>query len=288
VGAQHGGSQPRRIGVTGLSGYLGPRLAAAVVAAGHEVVDLGRAAGVDLTDPAGVERAVRAAAPHAVVHAAAANPGRPEAVFDAVNRAGSAAVAVAARRVGARLVHVSTDVVFDGRQAPYADGAPPSPINEYGRTKALGEAAVAEADPAAVIVRTSLIYGLHEIDRSTAGFAERLRRGERLGLFADVIRQPVWIEALAAALVTLAVGRTDVAGIVNVAGRQPVDRAAFGRALLRHWGIDPGAHGGGIDDVSAVAMSDQVPLDLRLRLDRADELGLDCPGVDEVLARSAG
>jgi dTDP-4-dehydrorhamnose reductase len=272
-----------RIGVTGLSGYLGGRLAPAVAAAGHEVIDLGRSAGVDLTDPASVAPAVLAASPDAVIHAAAANPGRPETIFDAVNRAGSAAVAAATARIGARLVHVSTDVVLDGRHAPYTDDAPSRPRNEYGRTKAAAEDAVTALDPTAVVVRTSLIYGLHEIDRSTAGFAERLRRGEELALFADVIRQPVWVEALAAGLVRLATDLADVTGTLNLAGEQAVDRATFGRRLLRYWGVD------GLDDriteVRAADRTDEVPLDLRLRLDRAIGLGLACPGVDEVLAR---
>jgi dTDP-4-dehydrorhamnose reductase len=273
-----------RIGVTGLSGYLGERLAPAIVAAGHEVLDLGRAAGVDLTDPATVGPVVIAASPDAVIHAAAANPGRPESTFDAVNRAGTAAVAEAVVRAGARLVHVSTDVVHDGRHAPYADDAAARPCNEYGRTKAAAEAAVAALDPSAVVVRTSLIYGLHRIDRSTAGFAERLQRGEQLALFADVIRQPVWVEALATGLVRLATDLADVTGTLNLAGGQAVDRATFGRRLLRHWGVDLDRAGDLVTEVRAAERTTDVPLDLRLRLDRAVGLGLACPGVDEVLA----
>lgn len=207
--------------------------------------------------------------------------------MDTVNRAASAALAEVAATHGIRLVHVSSDVVHDGRHAPYDDRATPSPLNEYGRTKAAGEAAALAAHPAAVAVRTSLIYGVHEIDRSTAGFIDRLRSGQRLSLFADVIRQPVWVEALAEALLRLAVELTDVAGPLNVAGRQPIDRAAFGRRMLAHWQIDAGAWGGGIDDVAAAGVSDTIPLDLRLHLDRARALGLDCPGVDEVLSGAA-
>lgn len=279
------GGRPRRIAVTGLSGYLGSRLGPAVVAAGHELVELGRAEGVDLCDPASVERAVTQAMPDAVIHAAAANPGRPEDTFDAVNRGGSAAVAAAAVRVGARLVHVSSDVVLGGDAAPYADDARPAARNEYGRSKAAGEAAVAALDPSAVMVRTSLIYGVHDVDRSTAGFIERLRSGQRLSLFADVIRQPVWVEALAEGLIRLATDLRDVSGLLNLAGEQAVDRATFGRRMLAYWGVDAEEHGGGIDDVAAAELSDAIPLDLRLELGRALRLGLACPGVDEVLAR---
>ena len=73
---------------------------------------------------------------------------------------GAEAVAAAAREAGARLVHMSSDVIFDGRKpAPYAEDDPPSPITDYGRAKADAERLVAAAHPDAVLVRTSLIYG---------------------------------------------------------------------------------------------------------------------------------
>ncbi|MFN0027337.1 MAG: SDR family oxidoreductase [Acidimicrobiales bacterium] len=275
---------PCRVGLTGASGYLGQRLARAAVGAGHEVVDLGRDAGVDLLEPATLVAAVRASGPDVVVHAAAANPGRPPDTFDVVNRAASAALAETCAALGLRLVHVSTDTVFDGRSAPYADGAPACPINAYGASKAEAEAAVLGACPGALVVRTSLIYGLHEPDRGTAGFLAALQAGQRVSLFSDVIRQPVWVEALAAGLLQLATELPDEAGIMNLAGSQALDRAAFARRMLRFWEVDPSRWGGGLDDVQAADGVPGVPLDLRLTLQRAVTLGLSCPGVDEVLA----
>ncbi len=278
------GAGPWRIGLTGASGYLGQRLAAAIVDAGHQVVDLGRAAGVDLLHPSTLVAAVRAAGPDAVLHAAAANPGRPPATFDVVNRACSAALAEACADQEIRLVHVSTDSVLDGRSAPYADDAPANPINAYGASKAAAEAAVLGVCPAAVVVRTSLIYGLHEADRGTVGFVTALRAGQRVRLFGDVLRQPVWVEALAQGLLRLASELTGEAGVMNLAGGQVLDRAAFARLMLRYWGVDPSRWGGGLDQVRAGDHHADVPLDLRLRMDRATALGLSCPGVEDVLA----
>jgi dTDP-4-dehydrorhamnose reductase len=272
-----------RIGVTGLSGYLGHRVGRAVAQAGHDVVDIGRAAGVDLLVPATVTEVVARLRPDAVIHTAAANPGRPPETMDAVNRAATEALAQACCALDSRLVHVSTDVVFNGRGAPYADDARPTPLAEYGRTKAAAERAVQRACPGAAIVRTSLIYGVHDVDRSTAGFISRLAAGERVGLFTDVTRQPVFADALAANLLRLANELRSVAGTLNVAGEQPMDRATFGRRMLAFWAVDPEAHGGGIDEVRAAALSDAIPRDLRLRLERARTLGLACPGVEEVL-----
>ena len=276
----------RRIGITGLSGYLGERLAVAVQQAGHQPVDLGRSNGLDLLDPGSVQDVVMALAPDTVIHAAAAaNPGRLEDSFDAVNRVGSAAVATATASIGARLVHVSTDLVLSGRAGPYADDAAADPLGAYGRSKAAAEAEVRRIDPTAAVVRTSIIYGLHRIDRSTAGFLDRIRRGEPLELFTDVVRQPVWVDALAAGLVRLAVELPAVSGTLNLAGDQALDRAAFGRRMLAWWGLERSAFDRVVDGRAAPTFP-AVALDLRLGLDRARALGLACHGVDEVLTRA--
>lgn len=276
--------------LTGGSGYLGRHLARravsrfSLVTAYHRspAVTAGRPLPLDLTDREAVFRAVEALQPQAIIHAAAINPGSgDEAAMMRVNADGTRHLAEAARQVGARLVHVSTDVVHDGRHAPYPDDAPPAPLNAYGRSKAAGEAAVAGACPQAVIVRTSLIYGLEEMDRGTAGFVQKLRSGRPLILFHDVIRQPVWVETLCEALLRLV--DLPVAGILNVAGRQPLTREAFARRMLAFWQVDrlDLLRSGRAADVSA-----EIPLDLRLEVSRAENLlGMTFPGVDEVLAR---
>jgi dTDP-4-dehydrorhamnose reductase len=280
--------------VTGATGYLGRRVVAQaatradVIGLVHRSEPPPAPAGVryrqlDLTRPAEVQVALATLQPDAVIHTAAANPGSDAAGFTAVNVGGSAAVAnaVAARRAGCRLVHVSTDLVHDGLHAPYTDDANPNPLNDYGRSKAEAEVIVLSMVPDAVAVRTSLIYGLDEPDRSTAGFIARLRRGERLELFVDVVRQPVWVEALAACLIRLALDDRSTSGLLNVAGSEAVTRAAFGRALLDVWKVR--APRDQVVDVEAAGRND-VPLDLRLRLDRARALDLETPGVSTVLA----
>ena len=177
-------------------------------------------------------------------------------------------------------MHVSSDSVHDGQHAPYADEAAPSPINGYGRSKAAAEAVVISAHPRAAIVRTSLIYGLREMDRGTAGFVERIEAGERLTLFDDVIRQPIWVESLSEALLKLAM--LDFAGTLNVAGRQTMTRAAFGRKMLDWWNVDPR---GLVRSGRAADVSDAIPLDLRLSVDKAEALlHMIFPGVDDVLS----
>ena len=220
--------------------------------------------------------------PDAVIHTAAINPGGPEALMDAVNVDGSRRLATAAAEIGARWVQVSTDVVHDGRNAPYADAAEPKPIGAYPRSKAAAERAVLRAVPAAAVVRTSLIYGLDEIDHGTRSFAERLREGRPVRLFSDALRQPIWVETLARALLEIA--ERDVSGFLNVAGSQVLSREQFGRRMLRWWRIEDR---GLVQSFRASKIAPQVPRDLRLRLARARELlATPLPGVDEVLAEA--
>ena len=119
------------------------------------------------------------------------------------------------------------------------------------------------------------------MDHGTAGFAARLQAGEPVRLFSDVVRQPVWVETLAEALLRLA--GNDFAGFLNVAGSQALSRDRFGRAMLEWWDV-PGRER--IETVRAADLAPAVPPDLRLRLERAKTvLGIELPGVDEVLAR---
>lgn len=279
--------------VTGASGYLGRRLCR-LAAPRHELyagyslhrgaVVAGTPVLLDLRQPQAASARICELSPQAIVHTAAVNPGGPESEMVAVNVEGSRAVATAAAALGASLVHVSTDVVHDGKDGPYADDAPPSPVGLYARTKAEAETAVLHELPTAAVVRTSLIYGLHEIDHGTAGFAARLRAGQPVQLFADVVRQPVWVETLAEALLRLVHG--DHQGYFNVAGSQALSRDAFGRRMLEWWQVPLRER---VESVRVAELAWPVPRNLRLRLVRARKiLAIELPGVDEVLARSVG
>jgi dTDP-4-dehydrorhamnose reductase len=180
-------------------------------------------------------------------------------------------------------VHVSTDVLHDGRHAPYADDAPPTPLHGYGRSKAQAEAAVLAAAPGAALVRTSLIYGLAALDRGTAGFIRQLAQGETLTLFSDVLRQPIEVGTLAAALLKLV--NLDYAGTLNVAGAQVIARDVFVRRLLAWWGVEIDQR---ITSARAADISAAIPTDLRLTIAKAEQvLQMRFPGVDEVFQAAA-
>ena len=282
----------RTLLITGGSGYLGRHLtvratdAFQVYTTYHthpRQIKAGQPLPLDLTWRDDVLRVITTLAPQAIIHTAAINPGAgSEAEMMRVNATGARYVAEAAVAVGARLIHLSSDVIHSGRHAPYDDASPPTPLNGYARSKAAAEAAVAAVDPTAAMVRTSLIYGLSEIDSGTASFVARLQAGQPLVLFSDAVRQPIWVESLATALLKLL--DQPWAGPLNVVGRQVLTREAFGRRMLAWWGIDTR---GLLQTARAADLSDTIPLDLRLTVTRAEHLlHMTFPGVDEVLAQA--
>jgi dTDP-4-dehydrorhamnose reductase len=216
-----------RLLVTGGAGYLGSELVRRATASGWDVRATWwrrRAAfdaewiRADVRDADATRRATRGV--DAVVHTAY----RQHEGWS-TNVDGSVTVASAAR--GARLIHVSSDLVFDGRRAGYREDDALAPVNDYGRSKAEAERAVRAAHPEALIARTSLLYGAAE-----PGPQERLAREGRV-FFVDEIRSPVVVGELAEALLELA--RLDVSGPLHLGGADDVSRYAF--ALLL--GADP-------------------------------------------------
>ena len=174
--------------ITGASGYVGQAAFDAAVRAGYAVVGAyhrrqpalpgGPWTPLDLRDAAGVARLIADLRPAAIIHAAAAWGTPDEAQATIVD--GTSAVVAAASQVGARLIHLSTDVLFDGEHAPYRESDPPAPITFYGAAKAAAEG-IAAAHPNHVIVRTSLVTCFDPPDRSTAMVLQALGEPTREG-----------------------------------------------------------------------------------------------------------
>jgi dTDP-4-dehydrorhamnose reductase len=190
--------------VAGAHGMLGQDLVELLRSRGSNVVGADRAE-LDVTDAAVAREGVRGF--DVVVNCAAwtavDDAESREADAFAVNAIGAANLARAAAAAGARLVHVSTDYVFDGAATdPYAEDAPVSPRSAYGRTKAAGEWAVRAEAPDHLIVRTAWLYGARGpcFPKTMARLAAER---ERLTVVDDQVGQPTWTRDLADLMVRL-------------------------------------------------------------------------------------
>jgi dTDP-4-dehydrorhamnose reductase len=182
---------------------------------------------VEIRDGATVHALLRRLRPETVIHTAYRQEG-PDAWEITVD--GAVNVARAAREVGARLVHLSTDVVFDGlKGTPYAEGDRPCPATPYGRAKAESERRVRAAHPEVLVVRTSLLVGGpgHEPSRH-----ELAALDPRLTFYEDEIRCPIQVSDLAAALLELAALR--MTGVLHVAGPDALSRADLAELIAGH------------------------------------------------------
>ena len=223
--------------ITGGSGYLGAELVKMAQAQGWKVyatyytrpvaLTRGTAVPLDLRDSHKTAAVIRNIHPRAIIHTACSNRGEQ---FQAIVPAAQS-VASSARDLGCRLVHVSSDMVFDGEHAPYSDEAPPAPANDYGQAKTEAEALVAQLCPSAVIVRPSLIWGLDPVDHQTRWLVDGVRRRDPVKLFVDEVRSPVHVADVCAALLEL-VAKPEILGPMNLGGAQALTRWDFGLKLL--------------------------------------------------------
>jgi len=234
----------KRLLITGGSGFLGTRLTQlASEGDAWEVVptyfsnpiEHPNARRLDLRDRLGTEALVAELRPDVIIHQAV-SPRSPEDI---------AAIVPAARHImdaaidhNVRLIHVSTDLVFDGSNPPYGDDDPLAPVNEYAAAKAFAEDLLMRAMPDEVLIaRPSLIYGFDPIDKQTGWIVEGIRKQTPVQLFTNEIRCPIWVDTLALALLELA--SLKITGRLNLAGL-PLTRWAFGMQMLDLLDIEPG------------------------------------------------
>ncbi|MGD8816166.1 MAG: dTDP-4-dehydrorhamnose reductase [Acidobacteriota bacterium] len=178
----------------------------------------------DLTDPDAIAAALDEHAPAAVINAAVFQPvdlceSEPSRAF-AVNATGAGFLAAACRERGIRLVHISTDYVFDGaRREPYTEKDCPAPLSVYARSKLAGEHLVLTADARHCVVRTCSVFG-RPGRRGSLPFVERMLQralaGEPTRVVVDQVLSPTYNEDLASALWLLA--DSDAVGLFHLAG----------------------------------------------------------------------
>jgi dTDP-4-dehydrorhamnose reductase len=240
-------SVAERIVIAGAGGQVGRAVTAQARRDGRQVLAL-TSAQWDITDPASAEAII--AGGDVVINCAAYTnvdgaESDPQAAH-AVNTAGPDYLARACARVGAALVHISTDYVFSGvfenrAPRPYEPDDEPAPLSVYGRSKLDGERAVRAALPTATVVRTAWVY----TGATGSDFVAALRRlaagGDTVEMVDDQIGSPTYVADLTAALLQVADGHVDAGsnGVVHAANDGAVSRFELARAVFTGVGADP-------------------------------------------------
>ncbi len=191
----------RRILLTGKNGQIGWELQRTLATLG-EVVAVDRHA-MDLANPDAIRRTVREIKPALIVNAAAYTAvDKAESESDlamAINGTAPGILAEDAKGLGAKVVHYSTDYVFDGaRGAPYTEEDAPNPLNVYGKTKLSGEQAIQAVGTPHLIFRTSWMYGVRR-KNFLLTVLRLAREKEELRIVDDQIGAPTWCRAIAEA-----------------------------------------------------------------------------------------
>jgi len=229
-----------RILLTGKNGQVGWELVRTLAPLG-EIVAYDRA-GLDLADAAAIRSVVRAVKPDIIVNAAAytaVDKAESEpALAHAVNGAAPGILAGEAVKLGALLVHYSTDYVFDGaKPEPYTEADAPNPLNVYGASKLAGERAIAASGARHLVLRTSWVYGL----RGRNFLLTMLKLGaerDEITVVDDQIGAPTWCRAIAEATAQILLGlreRPDFAasGVYHLSAAGRVSWCGFAAAIMR-------------------------------------------------------
>lgn len=242
----------RRILITGASGLLGLNTALEAAPnhlvtgqANHHRLDPGgfETIQADLLAPGAVQRLLDQTQPEWVIHCAA------QAVIDAcekdpeqarqINSEVPRLLARDVARGGARLLHISTDAVFDGLRGEYSESDQPNPLSVYARTKLAGEVAVAEENPGALIARVNLFGWSASRQRSLAEFFfNHLSAGKTCMGFTDVYFCPMLANDLGQLFLEML--EAGLSGLYHAVGSECISKYEFGCRIARLFGFDEG------------------------------------------------
>jgi dTDP-4-dehydrorhamnose reductase len=287
-----------RVAVTGANGMLGGE-AVAQLSGRHEVLAMGLGPGrppegsyrwleADLGDGASVERALREFDAQAVLHAGAVTDvdgceREPDLAWR-VNAGGTQQVARACRALGARLVAVSTDYVFDGAAGPYGEEELPNPRGVYAQSKLAGEWMALSIAPDCAVARVAVVYSGRATARPTFAtqVVEKLSRGETVKAFGDQLTSTT-LAASGAAMCLELLLETGYRGVLHVSDETVLDRVDFAQRVARRFGLR-----GEIVPVRTADVKLLAPRPLKggLRVERAKGMLRNRPlGIEEALER---
>ncbi|MHB0984014.1 MAG: dTDP-4-dehydrorhamnose reductase [Sulfuricella sp.] len=228
----------KKILLAGKNGQVGWELQRTLATLG-DVVAVDRQ-GMDLASPDSIRNAIRTIRPDLIVNAAAYTAvdkaeSEPELAM-AINGIAPGIMAEEAKRLGAAMVHYSTDYVFDGtKTSPYTEEDAPNPLSVYGKTKLAGEQAIQAAGIPHLILRTSWVYGLRGRNFLLTILRMAKERDE-LKIVNDQIGAPTWCrviaEATAQILAQHKVGLSEISGLYHLTASGQTSWHGFAKAIL--------------------------------------------------------
>ena len=233
----------QKILIVGAHGQLGQDMKSVASSAGYSVsgVDV---PDIDITDPAGTRKIIASYAPDMIVNCSAytavdACETHEREAF-AVNSDGVAYIAQAAREINARIVHFSTDYVFDGtKNAPYAESDMPNPESVYGKSKLEGDRRLAQTLPDHIILRVAWLYGVHGqhfIKKIRARALQMQGTGKPLKVVTDEVGTPTY--TIDVCRQTLKLLTTNHRGTFHCTNEGFCTRFEFAREILKTYAID--------------------------------------------------
>lgn len=290
-----------RILVTGASGLLGANVALEAVSAGHTVFGVGNRTPLNtqdftvlttnLLDPGELSRILEQTQPDWVINCAALanleDCEKDPVLARRINSEFPGILAEGCRKGGARLLHVSTDAVFDGQKGneatPYTETDEPNPLNVYAQSKLDGERAVAQANSDALIARVNL-FGFSPSGRRSLAefFLYNLMDGKPVKGFTDVFFCPMLVNDIAHIFFKMLAA--DLSGLYHVFSAEALSKYEFGARIAHRFGLDAGL----IAPVSVEAGGLVAARSPNLRMDvhkLSTALGEDLPGFPTMLER---
>ena len=152
-----------------------------------------------------------------------------------VNALGPGKVAAVAEKVGAKLIYISTDYVFDGERGMYKESDPVAPINYYGESKLAGEKAAQQICPDCIIARTSVLYGWNPDRHNFVTWAiDQMEKGIKINIVNDQYNSPT----LASNLADMLLGIRDYEGVFHACGSERINRYDFAVEIAMAFGLD--------------------------------------------------